>query len=92
MGLGNIILNRHPLTSVGHHKDLGVMFDCCLNFHQHTSEKANHVLACIKRTFTDLNNNEFLKLYKAMVRPIIEYANTIWGPHFLLDKRRLERV
>ena len=27
-----------------------------------------------------------------MVRPIIEYANTIWGPHFLLDKRRLERV
>ena len=31
-------------------------------------------------------------VYKAMVRPIIEYANTIWGPHFLLDKRRLERV
>ena len=27
-----------------------------------------------------------------MVRPIIEYANTIWGPHLLLDKRRLERV
>ena len=26
------------------------------------------------------------------VRPIIEYANTIWGPHFLLAKRRLERV
>ena len=22
----------------------------------------------------------------------MEYANTIWGPHFLLDKRRLERV
>ena len=29
-----------------------------------------------------------------MVRPIIEYANTIWGPHFLLDKfkRRLKRA
>ena len=27
-----------------------------------------------------------------MVRPITEYINTIWGPHFLLDKRRLERV
>ena len=46
----------------------------------------------MKRAFTDLNNDGFLKLYKAMVRPIIEYANTIWGPHFLLDKRRLERV
>ena len=78
-----------------HHKDLGVMFDCYLNFHQHTSEvasKANRVLACMKRAFTDLNNDGFLKLYKAMVRPIIEYANTIWGPHLLLDKRRLERV
>ena len=71
------------------------MFDCYLNFYQHTSEvasKANRVLAFIKRAFTDLNNDGFLKLYKAMVRPIIEYANTIWGPHFLLDKRRLERV
>ena len=46
----------------------------------------------MKRAFTDLNNDEFLKLHKAMVRPIIEYANTIWDPHFLLDKRRLERV
>ena len=54
--------------------------------------KANRVLACMKRTFTDLNNDGFLKLYKAMVRPIIEYANTIWGPHFLLNKRRLKRV
>ena len=46
----------------------------------------------MKRAFTDLNNDGFLKLYKAMVRPIMEYANTIWGPHFLLDIRRLERV
>ena len=46
----------------------------------------------MKRAFTDLNNDGLLKLYKAMVRPIIEYANTIWGPQFLLDKRRLERV
>ena len=88
IGLENII-NGHSLTSVDHHKDLGVMFDCYLNFHQHTSEvasKANRVLACMKRAFTDLNNDGFLKLYKAMVRPIIEYANTIWGPHFLLFK------
>ena len=40
----------------------------------------------------DLNCDVFLKLYKALVRPIMEYANIIWGPHFLLDKRKLERV
>ena len=61
MGLGN--MNGHPLTSVDHHKDLGVMFDCYLNFHQHISEvasKANRVLACMKRASTDLNNDGFL--------------------------------
>ena len=45
-----------------------------------------------EKSFTNINNDGFLKLYKAMVRPIIEYANTVWGPNFLLNKRRLERV
>ena len=69
-----------PLTSVHHHKDLGVAFDCYLNFHQHTSEvalKANCVLASMNRAFTNLNDG-FLKLYKAMVRPIMEYAIQFW--------------
>ena len=83
------------MTSVDYHKDLGVTFDCYLNFHQQTSEvalTANRVLAHMKRAFVDLNCDVFLKLYKALVRPIMEYANIIWGPHFLLDKRKLERV
>ena len=92
---GGYNINGQPLTSVDYHKDLGVTFNCYLNFHQQTSEvalKANRVLACMKRAFIDLNCDVFLKLYKALVRPIMEYANIIWGPHFLLDKRKLERV
>ena len=27
-----------------------------------------------------------------MVRPILEYANTIWRPHYVLDQRKLESV
>ena len=46
----------------------------------------------MKRAFVDLNCDVFLKLYKALVRPRMEYANIIWGPHFLLDKRKLEKV
>ena len=73
----------------------GVTFDCNLNFHQHTSEvalKDNRVLACIKKAFIDSNYDVFLKLYKVLVRPIMEYANIIWGHYFLLDKRKLERI
>ena len=57
-GFEGYCMNGHPLTSVDYHKDLGVTFDCNLNFHQHTSKaalKANRVLACIKRAFLDLN-------------------------------------
>ena len=40
-GFGEYYMNTHPLISVNHHRDLGVMFDCYLNFHQHTSEVAS---------------------------------------------------
>ena len=69
------------MTSVDYHKDLGVTSDCYLNFHQQTSEvslTANRVLACMKRAFVDLNCDVLLKLYKALVRLIMEYANIIW--------------
>lgn len=76
-------MNRLSLTSVDHHKDLGVTFDSSLNFHQHSSEvalKTNRVLACVKRAFVDLNNDVLLKLYKALVRPIVEYK-ILYGVH-----------
>ena len=78
---GGYNINGQPLTSVDYHKDLRVTFDCYLKFHQQTSEvalKANRGLACMKRAFVDLNCDVFLKLYKALVRPIMEYANIIW--------------
>ena len=33
-----------------------------------------------------------LSLYKTIVRPIIEYGNVIWGPHFSLDQQSLEKL
>jgi len=32
------------------------------------------------------------RLFKTLVSPIIEYGNTIWGPHFILDQRKLENL
>ena len=50
--------------------------------------KANRVLAYMKRRFIDLN--EFV--LSRLVRPILEYGNVIWGPHYVLDQRKLEGV
>ena len=92
---GGYYLNGILLDSVDCYKDLGILFDTGLKFHQHASEvamKANRVLACMRRGFINLNESVLLRLYKSMVRPILEYGNVIWGPHYVLDQRKLEGV
>ena len=63
-------------------KDLGVTFDRYLNFNKHIEQaigKANKMLGLIKRTFSYLNKDIFLKLYKSLVRPHLEYGNIVWN-------------
>ena len=55
-------------------------------------KQANRVLACMRRGFINLNESVLLRLYKLMVRPILEYGNAIWGPHYVLDQCKLESV
>ena len=33
-----------------------------------------------------------INLYKSLVRPIIEYGNTIWGPYYILDQQSIEKI
>jgi len=76
-----------PVLSV---RDLGVTIDHDLKFHEHTSlvtNKANRILGLIKRSFTCLDSDMLVRLYKSMVRPILEYANVIWGPYYLMDQK-----
>ena len=63
-----------------------------LKFHHHTGAtiaKANRVLAIINKSFACLDITMFLMLYKALVRPILEYAN---GPFFVTDHIAIEKV
>ena len=76
-------------------KDLGVIIDNQLKFHTHTSapvKKANSILGLIKRSFVALDEDTLPVLFTSMVRPHLEYANIIWGPHFIGDVRSVERV
>ena len=69
-------------------KDLGVLVDHRLKFKQHitaTINKGNQMLGLIRRSFQHLDSQNMLLLYKGMVRPILEYGNTIWYPHLKQD-------
>ena len=92
---GNYFLNTTVIDTVSSHKDLGILFDNNLRFHGHSTEittKANRVLGMIKKSFEYLDPGILTKLFTTLVRPNLEYNNPIWGPHFMLDQRRVEKI
>jgi len=54
--------------------------------------KAYSVLGIIKRNFIYMDDHTFILLYKAMVHPHIEFANSVWCPYKLGDIEEIEKV
>ena len=88
-------MNGHVLEQVEHEKDLGIIIDNELKFHVQASvavKKANQILGLIKRTITTKNEKTIPLLYMTLVRPHLEYANVVWGPHYKGDQQLVEKV
>ena len=76
-------------------KDLVVIIDSELLFEEHISNKvrvANAIVGLIRRSFTHLDGKSFTKIYTAFVRPHLEYAQSVWAPHFRKHINMLENV
>ena len=76
-------------------KDLGVLFDPSFKFSKHVgliTLRANRILGVIKRSFDYMDQDMLCMLYKTLIRPHLEYANTIWSPILQKDKQLLEKV
>ncbi len=74
---------------------MGVIFSNDLKFDKHINQiinKANQVTGIIKRSFSYIDKDMFLKLYKTIIRPQIEYANVIWHPQYKRQSILLEKV
>ena len=77
-------ISREVITNVEEEKNLGVIVDTNLKFHSHITSKiriSNRNIGIIFRTFTYMDKNRFLHLYKSLVRPHLEYASTVWSPY-----------
>ena len=88
-------LNSESLKATQSEKDLGITMDDRLKFHTHASaatKKANQVLGLVKKSFTTRDRTTIIALYKALVRPILEYGNVIWGPFYQGDIKMVESV
>ena len=87
--------NNSIIQSCDEEKDLGVTFDRTLTFDSHINRvvnKANSILSLIRRSFDYIDRESFLILYKSLVRPHVEYGNTIWHPLYKRQSIIVENV
>ena len=83
------------MQRVSQEKDLGVTFDERLIFEQHILgkiKKANQAMGLIRRSFSYLDIQSLRWLFKAMVHPHLEYAQSVWSPFRKKDIVTIENV
>ena len=76
-------------------KDLGVFIDNKLDFKEHIikqTNKARGIAGCIHRNIINKTPDIMVPLFKAMIRPILEYGNSVWVPYFKKDSKRIEDI
>ena len=76
-------------------KDLGIIIDNELKFQVHINtqvKRANRMLGVVKRSFTFLDNEMFLTLYKSLIRPYLEYGSNVWSVMYRKEDVTIENV
>ncbi|CAM4650931.1 unnamed protein product [Lepidochelys kempii] len=88
-------LGTHQLEVMEGEKDLGVLVDHRMTTSRQCDlalKKANAVLGCTRRGISSRNKEVLVPLYKALVRPHLEYCVHFWSPMFKKDEFKLEQV
>ena len=76
-------------------KDIGVLVDETISFSTHIQNqinKANSIMGLIRRTYTYLDEQSFKYLFRALVRPHLEYAAAAWSPYKSGEIEQIENV
>lgn len=88
-------VSEQEIEHVFEEKDLGVTMDSELTFAEHITQKvrkASTLVGIIRRSFSFLDKDTFVKIFTAFVRPHLEYGQVIWSPHFRKHINMIEKV
>lgn len=88
-------VNGKELRSVKEQRDLGVQIHCPLKVVLQVDrvvKAAFGILAFINQSIEYRSWDNMLRLYKALVRPNLEYCAQFWSPSYRKDINKIERV
>ncbi|XP_065658559.1 uncharacterized protein LOC136083080 [Hydra vulgaris] len=88
-------LNSIQLKESDTERDLGVLFNANLKWKNqvmNASNKANQMLACIKKSFVCFDYKLLRLLYVTFIRPLLEFAVPVWSPYYKSDCDYIEKI
>ena len=88
-------MGGNVIQTIQEGKDLGVLISQDMKLARQcilAAGKANKMLGIIKRTVISRDKKMIISLYKALVRPHLEYCVQAWNPYMQGDIKMLERV
>lgn len=92
----NYHIDQTPIQRKTQHSDLGVLFDCKLQFSAHIERMcraATRSMGFVMRSCHGFQNLDTLKtLYYTFIRSKLEYASIIWYPYYLNLQLSIERI
>ena len=83
------------LNETNSEKDLGVIVDTELQFGDHIAsvvKKSRKISGMLMKNICHKSKDIMVPLFKALVRPHLEYANAVWAPYKRKDIDKLEKV
>ncbi len=92
---GQYHLGNTPLSPTTLEKDLGVHVTPDLKPATQVAKaaaSANSMVGLLRRTYTCLDIDMFLPLYKSLIRPRLEHCIQAWSPYTRRDINKLEQV
>ena len=88
-------LHGHTLSTVPTAKYLGVTLQSNIGWENHINNicaKGNRMLGFLRRNLRIGSRTIKERAYKAIVRPILEYASTVWDPHTAKSTKKVEMI
>ena len=88
-------MEENNLVETVSNKDLGIYIDNKLRLSEHVDaavNKANRLVVLIRRPYEHLDGDSLVQLYKAFVRPHLEYRYVIWLLCLKTDLNKVENV